>query len=249
MKRVCLLGNSHIGAFLSATRDCEAQFPASDYAFDCFGSIRASIQHVTFEGTQMTPTRGDVEKSFETTSGGKRVVELEAYDTVIIALRNTPFWIRPYLAEKRFVPLSRAVVQEIYDGFLDDWSVNFARNVASAVPDTPVVFLGRPLNSEQDHLARSVLGQLNGTASDGARALKDALLERIEDVVLRTVVADNLRFLRPPAELLEPHGLFTKSEYSRGAVKFRQAMKAASAADDTQHMNGEYGLKMLKYIL
>lgn len=249
MKRICLLGNSHIGAFLTATRDCEVHFPASGFAFDCFGSIRASIQHVKFDGTRMTPTRGDVKKSFETTSGGKGHVELDEYDAVIIALRNTPFWIKPYLAEKQFVPLSRPVVQEIHNGFLDDWSVNFARNVAAAVPDTPIVFLGRPFNSDQDHLARFVLGQLDGEGSDAARALKDALVEQIGDVVAKTVVADNLSFLRPPAALLEPHGLFTKSDYSRGAVKFRQAMKAASEAADTQHMNGDYGLAMLQHIL
>lgn len=249
MKKVCIIGNSHLGAFKLALDGEQIEGVSDRYEFDTFGSIRASLLQTEIKTGKLVPTRDDVAKNFEKTSGGQSEIKLADYDAFVIAVRNSPFWIRPFLSDTDIVPVSERMIQAIHADFLKDWSIDFTRTLARAAPKARVFFVGRPLNSDKDFVAKRVLPQLKGEDGAGASAIKDQILLRLRQAVRDMPVAENVTLVRPPDHLLDRHQLFTKSEYARGAVKADTGLRQVFKADDTQHMNGDYGREMLVHML
>lgn len=249
MSRICIIGNSHIGAFRQAVDGGGIEGVSDRCNFETFGSIRASLSKTRITGGRLVALRGDVEKSFARTSGGQTEIVLDRYDGFIIAVRNSPYWIKPYLYDRNLGPMSADLVGSIHRGFLDDWSLDLTAAIAGAVGKVPVWFVGRPLNSEKDHQARGILKQLNGPEGAAAQAAKDQILRRLDRAVAENPVAENVTLVRPPDHLLEDHRLFTKHKYTRGAMEADTGMKRPSDKDDTMHMNAAYGREMLRHML
>ncbi len=249
MSRVCIIGNSHLGAFKLAVDGPEIPGISDRFEFDTFGSIRASILQTRISGDRLIPTRKDVTESFARTSGGQTEIRLGSYSVFVMAIRNSPYWIRPYLFDTQLGPVSDTMVEAIHRDFLDDWSIELTAEIARTVPEARVFFVGRPLNSQKDFLARRLFRQLDGDENAANLAIKDQLLMRLNAVAANIPVAPNVAMVRPPDHVLEPHGLFTLSKYSRGAQKADTGMKQVFKDDDTMHMNGEYGRDMLVHML
>lgn len=249
MSRVCIIGNSHLGAYKQALDGEDTGGLTDRFEFDTFGSIRASLLQTRIDGDRLVPTRDDVEKNFARTSGGKTEIRLSDYSAIVMAVRNSPFWIRPYLFDRDLAPVSDRMVEAIHREFLNDWSLELTAAIAAVVPDVPVMFVGRPLNTERDHLARGLLRQLDGDGAAAAEAIKDMILLRINRAVQDQPVAQNVTLVRPPDALLEPHRLFTRKKYARGAQSYDSGLKRPGTEDDTMHMNGDYGREMLIHML
>ncbi len=249
MSRVCIIGNSHLGAFKLALDGEDIPGVTERFEFDTFGSIRASLSQTKIEGDRLVPQRKNVTENFRRTSGGQTDVHLSSYSAFILAVRNSPYWIRPYLYDTNLGPVSEAAISAIHHAFLDDWSIDLARHIAQAAPNAQVFFLGRPLNSEKDFLARRLNSQLDGPDNVAASVAKDTLLLRMARIIKQSPLPDNMRLIRPPDHMLAANRLFTLAKYSRGAEKADTGLKQVFKEDDTQHMNGAYGAGMLAHLL
>lgn len=249
MSRVCIIGNSHLGAFKLALDAGNMPDISDRYEFDTFGSIRASILQTRIVGQRLVPTRKDVTENFERTSGGQSEIDLSQYSAFVIAIRNSPFWIRPFLADTQIMPVSRAMVAAIHRNFMDDWSIDLSVRIAEVVPKARVFFVGRPLNTQKDKVARKLLRQFDGPDKHSQVAMKDTVLQYLADAVASQPVAPNVDLVRPPDHLLEPHRLFTLAKYARGAQDADTGLKQVFKDDDTMHMNGAYGREMLMHML
>ena len=249
MSRVCIIGNSHLGAFKLALNDGHIPGVTERFEFDTFGSIRASLSQTKIEGGRLLPQRKNVTENFRRTSGGQTDVNLGSYSVFILAVRNSPYWVRPYLYETKLGPVSEAAISAIHHAFLDDWSIDLARRIAQAAPNAQLFFLGRPLNSERDFLSRRLNNQLSGPDSIAATVAKDTLLLRMSRIIRQSPLPDNICLVRPPDHMLAANKLFTLAKYSRGAEKADTGLKQVFKEDDTQHMNGAYGVDMLIHLL
>lgn len=250
MKRICIIGNSHLGALKQAVDGPPIPGVTGRYSFDTFGAIRATLSETRVAEGRLVPTRKHVRQSFKRT-GGQEEIDLTCYDGVILAFRNSPYFIRAYTCGANIAPLSHAVVSAVHEAFLRNWSVTLAKAIAEVLGTRPVWFLGRPFNAAHDHHAKRLLGVLNDP-DDGAQAqawIKD-ICAHVSDTIENTRPASNLFFRRPPEEVLEPFGLFTQSVYSRGGKKLAAQLKSDAHAEgttgeDTMHMNGSYGAAVL----
>lgn len=254
MTRICMIGNSHLGALKQALSDGPIAGIPEEISFDTFGSVRSTLQDVRFAGSRIVPNRKVVRQAFRRT-GGRGEIELSEYDGVILTCRNSPFFVRAYLSGDQVAPLSPAAVRAVHESFLDDWSIDLALGIAKVIAPRPVWFLGRPFNAAHDFHARKVLATLNDpeTGPDAQLRLAD-IYQCLAEVVEDTHPAENLIFYRPPEHVLEPFGLFTKSEYSRNGRKLAKQMQSDQAVpkkeeEDTMHMNGDYGAQILGDIL
>ncbi|MEX0282989.1 MAG: hypothetical protein AB3N23_00105 [Paracoccaceae bacterium] len=249
MNRVCIIGNSHLGAYKLAIDGPDIPNVSDRFEFDTFGSIRASLNHTRIINGKLVPQKKNVTENFQKTSGGQSEIDLKRYSAFVITVRNSPYWIRPYLLDTQLGPLSDAMVQAIHTDFLDDWSIHLTASIAEAVPKARVFFVGRPFNSERDFLAKRVLPQLEGPDAVGASVVLDTLMMRLSRAVRNSDLPDNVTLMRAPDHLLDDSKLFTRAKYSRGAADAQTGMRQVFKEDDTQHMNGVYGAEMLQHML
>ena len=194
------------------------------------------------------PTRKDVTENFERSSGGQSEIDLSQYSAFVIAIRNSisdPAFSGRHPDHAR-IPRHGAA---IHRKFMDDRSIDLSVRIAEVVPKARVFFVGRPLNTQKDKVARKLLRQFDGPNKHSQVAMKDTVLQYLADAVASQPVAPNVDLVRPPDHLLEPHRLFTLAKYARGAQDADTGLKQVFKDDDTMHMNGAYGREMLMHML
>ncbi|MEL7092428.1 MAG: hypothetical protein AAFN94_11900 [Pseudomonadota bacterium] len=251
MKRICVIGNSHLAALKQAIDTGAIDGVSDSYSFDTFGAVRANLRDVEVVGTQVTAKRKLVRQSFLRT-GGRKTIDLSHYNGVVLAYRNSPFFIRAYLGKSQPAPISAAVIEAVIQGFFNDWSIKLAQHIARAMGDRPVWFLGRPFNAEHDHHARVLLGAVR--ACERTRERVVGISDQVTDMLGDSDLEPNLKFHRPPPSVLEPLGLFSRSEFVRGGKELAAGIKSDRASaqvqgEDTIHMNAAYGAAVLADIL
>lgn len=190
--------------------------------------------------------------NFRWTSGGCEYLKLDEFDTVVVVAGASVyapdvFW-SPTAPDHLFeIPLhSEPVVQEVLAQVRQNWGVSLARRIAAAGL-CDVIHIGSAFVSDAAPFSRCVTDSLVNATPDIQQRL-DGYISRLRAHAASLETA-NLRFLPPPANVLQDHGLYTRHEFSRGSRKLTRDMNVAHDDTDYIHMNGDYGAAVLRMLV
>ena len=254
MSRICIIGNSHVGAFKDALTNAPLGL-ANGAEVTLFGSHSSTLANseITADGI-LRPKNKRVKDMFAWTSGGQSEVTLRDYDVIYIALGRSFFDIRPFWVNGSFgapavvPPMSDTLLQRLIDAIMMRWDLTLARQL-SEVPGAPeVVFLGAPFVSDEQPDAKALLGRL-ATDPDGSEARRVRRIRTALDEAEKALSTLRLRLVRPPAEALEPLGLFTRQSFAIGSQKLSDIAPGKHSNVDFGHMNGAYGRLVLEKLM
>lgn len=239
MSRHCLIGNSHLAAVRQALGG------AAPAGSDLFGATLAGLSETVISGSELVPMTEPVAKQFHTTSGGQTRIALDQYDALFAFMAVSPFYLPGYWPG--FAP--GRITYGLFDRICLSWSqlplVQVCVGIARAMPDLPVHFIGQPFLSAGAPKAQTLLNALPGEAEIGPELA--GMRARIAEH-LPALLPENMVVHQPPARCLEPHGLFTRAEFSRGSVRL-MGRDQAHPPDDHVHMNADYGQAVLDDIV
>jgi hypothetical protein len=245
MRKICIIGNSHIGALKSAWDGLHSEWPGIEITF--FGALTPVLRAggpVVSEGC-LKPSTVELRKYFSDTSGGLEDIcgQYDAY--LVCGLRfgseRMENICSHFRAETHFRDGRRPVSDECYlaitKGYLSTTQnlemVAKVRQITAA----PVWVLPTPMPS--DASTGTELDKLEEVGDD--KSVRNMLFEAMRQLV------DEKGFrllLQPEVTLSRP--LKTKSIYTRGALKLTGGMKEPLAKEDYKHMNGDYGSLILR---
>ena len=252
MKRILLVGNSHVGAFKSGLARLQEQSPLGDVEFDflaCRQTLdpKGGFNLIRLEENSTITAPATVIATALKTSTIKMPVNIDTYDLVLVVAG--PCLLHPFLyyCEKpSIIPsISRSLIRSILlaskdirvpiPGINSPVLVKALRELSS----NRIVYVGAPLpsidSSPLKHFAR-----LNEASMRQMK--KNALLI---SSVLRSDFFAGVNIFVPDDELLNEFHFATNSRFMREGVR----VDGVSTNPDMRHANEEYGCVVLSKIL
>jgi hypothetical protein len=248
MRRVCLIGNSHLAAVKQGLDQARALGLLDGVACDTFGARWSSLTETRIEQGCLVPSSAAVARSFAWTSGGQDRIALGEYDMICLIAGHSPRGVLRYVPPGLLPPPGRALYRAVARGWAESWAARLGAAIAEATR-AAVVFVGQPQPALQ--LAR--IGAFRGLldASGAPDPAKCAPLEAIRAAIGEALAATPHPFAAiaaPPPACLDPLGIVTRAEFCRGAVRLTEGLAEAQPAEDRIHMNGAYGLELLRHL-
>jgi len=247
MRRVCFLGNSHLAAVKVGLQMAEEQGVLGGLEYDAFGSPGHSIVGSFVDRGHVMPASDLVAESFAVTSGGQRSLDIERYDDIYLIFGRSPFSIPLYLPAGLLPPPSPRVFRAIAAAWSESWAVTLARAIDAAATRAKIHFVGQPESAggrRRSAWLRAIRGQ-EGEPDPSALSRLSLIRTEIAKAVAATTHPFSSIATFPPA-CLDEYGLFTRPEFCRGAPRLRPS--SAQTKPDVIHMNGEYGLELLRHL-
>lgn len=270
--RLCLLGNSHIGAYKRALNTLDGEL--GDVAITMFGAPGSKFFGLRVEGDEIVTDEEDTAVSLERT-GGSRRIRLRDYDAVVVIggsarHRNVAGLLQSYRPPFLNLRLGAADRGEV--------DRKFRRQLKEFYAETPSVLVSDRLLEE---ILKSAVAQ-----SNAHQLLLD--LSRIENLSLGHVVTPfpssivlearskhvlrriaqlgagpqfaerywqaidrslpgSVRVIRPPEDVLV-NGILTDRTYSDGSMALNED-DGEHGEEDFLHMNESYGKIMLPRVV
>ncbi|KMK65153.1 hypothetical protein [Puniceibacterium sp. IMCC21224] len=253
MKRICFVGNSHVGAIKGGMDALEATGALDGFDITIFGSHGESLKSCYVRDGVITSDKDFVRERFAWTSGGQSEVRIADFDAVFVIAGPSLFSVMYLFSDSpkealRDIPeMSAALVSVVLDSMRDAWHFDLTRQIALARPEVPVTHVGVPFRSEAAPRPQFVL-QNAADVTTGLAGRLARLKENIRTSALS--FPDGLFALsHPPAAVLEEHGIFTRHAFCRGSQRFSPNKDGAHPEDDFQHMNADYGVHILRHLL
>jgi hypothetical protein len=242
--RICLIGDSQVGAPLSAWRAIKEAFPG--IALTAFGAPKTLFDQLELRDGALHPATEVLQTYFTRMSGGLAVVEGN-YDgyllcgmdwSIRLQLPNINKFRAEDLRRDWRAPLSNACYRQMAQGCLRGSLGGRLLGNIRAITGKPVAFAPAPMASEAAPMP--IYAKLLESGDGGKIAT--FFLDAGESV---TRAFDALFLPQPPHTLSNP--LQTLREYSRGAVRtFQGNLDIEHPETDYQHMNAAYGELMLR---
>lgn len=92
--KICIIGNSHVGALKRAWESMSSFHNAAEIVF--FADRGRGLDEIAINGKVLAPKTKRLQKSFEFTSGGKKVIDPIEYDFFLVyGLDSKAFFISP----------------------------------------------------------------------------------------------------------------------------------------------------------
>jgi hypothetical protein len=241
MKRLCIIGNSHIASLQDGWQAVRVAFSGVEPIF--FGAPTRYMHALRRRDTALVPRSKQLAERYAMTSGGQTQIA-GTYDAyVIYGLALSPLALAEltgryramgYAADRR-VLLSRRCHREAVRTVLEaTWAGTVLRMLEQATR-APVLLLAAPMRSEEDPLHIAPLIECGDD-----RPLNESFLAGCRDVALR----HRAQFLAQPAGTLGASPLTTRHVHSLAA-----APSGKKRENDYIHMNGEYGALLLRHAL
>lgn len=253
MKRVCVLGNSHLAAVKLGWDQRAAARP--DLHCDFFGAPKNGLAEVVFEDGFIIPQTEEVRGAFAMTSSGQEKVRLDAYDSFVTV--GLGFSMATLI--RRVYRDYRSDGHNNLDGditlvgeatFRQSCTTMLARSTAmwlaghlGSAGVARILIVPQPLPSEEileadDAVMDAPLWQAAVREGD------DASLDQTMNEAMQALAAPGLGFLpQPPAT--RAGRLFTRRDYAIGSVRLAAGFEAVHAKNDVGHMNGAYGAAVI----
>jgi hypothetical protein len=239
MKKVCLIGNSHLGVLRSAwENDLSDQYTGFDFTY--FGAAGAGLGKVVCEGGYISPNDDGVRKSFLTTSGGENSIAIENYDAFILHGVGFPLKAIYQMLHKVSCSLndsrqfvSSGCLEACFESVLEAQPFKMLFDYICDIVPAPVIVSMAPMWSELEV----------DNAPDQYSLIVDQqnLISTCFLNALNTVFPSNkARILLQQADT-KASEFFSKKQYSMGY--------ASHNIRDFGHMNNEYGAIVVKNIL
>jgi hypothetical protein len=253
MKRVCVLGNSHLAAVKLGWNQRAAAHP--DLHCDFFGAPKNGMAEVAFEDGLIVPQNEAVRAAFAMTSGGRESVQLRDYDCVVaVGLGFSMATLirrvyRDYRSDgHNFLDGDITLVGE--DTFRQICTTMLARSTAMWLAGhlaqagvAQRVIVPQPLPSED--ILDATDGEMDATLWQAAvREGDDESLAQTMTEAVQALTAPRLAILPQPPATRAGH-LFTRRDYAIGSVRLVAGFEAQHAKNDVGHMNGAYGAAVI----
>jgi hypothetical protein len=225
--RLCVVGNSHAGCLKLAWD--ELRKSQVDTSLTFFAASPQRLVGLRLDGSTLKPETPALREIFSHTSGGLDVVDLLAYDAILlVGLEVSALMPGAHL-------LSRAALRQcLLDHTPTSSGYVLAKRIREAV-DLPLFVMSRPLTASLDD---SESNRDIGPYRRGLGLLSEAFFSPL-DVGL---------FGQPEHTIT--NGYYTRREYSIGAHRLDVGKGAAlQPSDDRLHMNGKFGALWLSAYL
>lgn len=243
MKRVCVVGSSHIAALKSGI---DALLSPPPFAADFFGVPGAAIRLTRIEDGWLVPTKPRVARSFRLVSGVGERIELGAYDAFVVcgyAGVNVTAEVRAGCRTLAMEADEATLVSEdLYlraanERLLAQQGVQLARMLRAA-REVPVMIAQKPFLAEFSRTQ-------SPRRAEVARSADHAEMVRLHALACAGLERLHLRFLpQPPDTIARP--FYTLNAFSAGSCKLVDGSEHDGS--DFNHMNAAYGARVLRQI-
>jgi hypothetical protein len=256
MKRVCLVGDSHLAAIKSGWEIVGREYPEIEASF--FGAPAEKSENIAFESGRLVPKTEQAARYFKLTSGGQEFMSPADYDLIVLV--GFGFSLGPVIRGYRsfrtdsqryregdFQLVSSAYFDEIAAYQLGETfgarlqrEIRAASNVDVRCCATPMCCV--TALEEQEHYTAN--GKLQFAALRKATEWGD--LESLAvayESALSQLARGGVLALAQPEETREAF-IFTSPEFSTAATK----LGGSNTRNDGIHMNSRYGDLMLRRI-
>jgi len=153
MKKICIIGNSHIGCIKKGI-DFHKDIHPSDLTIDMFGSRGDTLKCLQFSEGKLFPDIKEVRDMMSITSGGKKEIDLAIYNAfVLIGLRFHIPRIDNRLSEK----VHKSCLIDLFNNSLAKEVCDLIRLGSSS----PIWILPSPLNIYEDGLDTTHIAPAN----------------------------------------------------------------------------------------
>lgn len=261
MKRLCVIGTSHIGALKTGWDEIRANHSDWDIVF--FGApnvgIKERLDSVRPLGAKLVSDDKFTRQYFELTSEGKPEIDLTSYDCFLIqgaGIAITPMMRAIYLSfrsERHALPGGVALVSEacfsnaVKGTFLSSVAVRLANDISNVV-DTPVYLMPGPYPSEgllkAEHSSKEIWKKVIQSWQAIYQADDHLILKEQYQEGLEAVRKEGIHLMDIPAEL-ESIPCFTPHKYCSGGEWLQDGKYEVTPEDDFFHMNSKYGAALL----
>ncbi len=228
MKRIAVLGNSHVACVKNAWDERGRNF--QDFQLVFFADRGTSLDGLVVQKSKLLAVDEDLARRIGFTSGGRTEVDPLEYDAFLLVGLGLTL---EYLSSETF---SRAVFrQAAVDSATASTSVMLARRLRS-ISDKPILVVPCPLLAVRPD----------------SPAVEPRLLAEIVGV-LRQMIFDpiGVQFVEQPASSIAK-GFWTKHKFSSGAGRLDLGDGMAGQIHpvrDRKHMNTAYGRLLLQIVL
>lgn len=228
--RICILGNSHLGALKRAWDRIGSEY--DNIAIDFFGGRSNTLSGLVVENDCLVASNQGLKRSIEFTSGGISSVDPELYDVFLVYglgfhLRGVP------LSKGYSSAFLRDFARERFASTISYYLVSGLRTITGKV-----TYVGHvPLSADYDEAEVSL--------TDDYTAVFDVYKNVIEDMVERVFL------VRQPEETIL-NGRSTKSEFSKNSKRMAVGASNDNALHpetDIGHMNDDFGELWLRNFL
>lgn len=249
MKRLCVIGDSHLAAMHLGWNLIKDEHPEIEATF--FGSPSDAFADLRVENGALVPDSEAALKHVKFTSGGETEIRADRYDVfAVVALGFSISKIVAHLykhyrcEEHRF---HRGASQFVSNAC-------FNQALTGMVHDSLALTITRKLRSISDRPILVVPQALPSNAAcqkpfwDNMTKKGDyALIARSFDEVKSNLRAEGQRILEQPEET-KNGDLFTKDEYRKGSLRLHGEYKVNHPDNDFSHMNPAFGALSMEMI-
>ena len=254
MRRICVLGNSHVAALKMGLDLWLEEHPVPESSIDIFGFRRRNSGRLQVHQGCVQPDRGHPGAGFDFHTG-PAVLRLDAYDQVYVTVGTRPdsfphfnprFVLNFVHPEHAIAPRSPAVVSRIVEHTVfEQW---FSPLLQEMIRDSsrPVIhFLGCPFWSTRDPRARALRARLE--TDEEAREALDRLHQQV-DTAVKNLETDRLRLPAPPSNTLDRYRAFTEHAFSAESKRMTADFEKGHGPRDFRHMNADYGRELVRSV-
>ena len=260
-KRVCIFGNSHVGALKEAWTDNPGRWPGVKVQF--VGAHKDLLLQTASVNGRLVATSDPAKRAFQTLSGIE-AVNLRDFDAFVVAgclvsLANAANTYR----DCRWIGLpSLESATDLADGPERLVSYPAARDTIAASlatrlgprfaahlrngTDRPIYLTSQPRVSASIKAKRRVATRAHHVALENGDA--DGLSAAFEDAAARTMAEHGAHYIPQPPETIED-GILTARPYMDGAHRLTAGARIKQPNDDIMHANARYGALVLDQII
>ena len=249
MKRVCMIGNSHLACLKLGWGRVRERHPGLEITF--FGSRGGLCQHLQLCGHKLVPTNDTLAADLRWISGGLNDIALDHFDTfILMALQFAPTRVSQVAREFSYIdsrldPRKRLIsrecfLQSVLDGLGSSIAVSIAEKIRSTVSQ-PIVIVPQP------HVSaawRDIAAFRNGfgNAPPGCWALLGQIWK---DCASKAAEGAGAKALFQSGETMVDC-FFTDHRFCKESVMLAEGLSREHPGNDFVHMNAEYGEVVLE---
>jgi hypothetical protein len=246
MKRVCVIGNSHIAALKLGWDIIKDEYPQIDLTF--FGSPRKNLGDLRVENGALVPGSEKTLKQLQRTSGGESEIVAGKFDNFLIValnfgVRRLEDLYRHYRSEEHKNAkganhyVSNACFLLAAKGHLRNTLAFEIAGKLKQLTDNPIMFVPQPFPSA--NISGDPLWE------DMIQYGDDAPIARTFIEIASELTANDEPVIQQPEETKSGE-MFTKSELSKGSKRLTRNFNVEHPDDDYWHMNQDYGAAVLR---
>jgi hypothetical protein len=252
MKRLCVIGNSHVAALKLGWERLRASYPGMSLTF--FGTAgRDACKNLRLVEGALVPDERDL-RNFLWTSGGREKIKLEDYDHfLLVSLGFGPqemfhvarkfSFAEPRLDQSKRLVSRECFMEAVTDTLLGSMAAAITTIIRKNV-NRPVLILPQAASSIEIIKTDKFRAAHSAAPAQCWALLNELWAECATSVATRLGAAIVLQ----PAETVSNH-IFTAHEFCRGSVRLTPDLTHEHPDHDFTHMNADYGIVTLKTVL